>query len=103
MKQKRQRHEGEAAGRRIIRKPEVCRRTGYSPVQLWRLEKQGLFPYRVQLSPMAVGWYEDEVDEWIRSRVRQGGKRPPVQWRGGPTTRNGDGESSKAASISGSR
>lgn len=75
---------GEAAGRRIIRKPEVERLTGYSGVQIWRLEGKGLFPRRVQLSPMAVGWFEDEVFEWIQSRVRQGGKRPPVQYRGGP-------------------
>jgi prophage regulatory protein len=72
---------GEAASRRIIRKPEVERLTGYSAVQIWRLEGRGLFPRRVQLSPMAVGWFEDEVSAWIQSRVRQGGKRPPVRAR----------------------
>ena len=82
MKRKRERN-GEAAERRIIRKPEVVRRTGYSAVQIWRFERDGLFPKRVQLGPMAVGWYENEVDAWVASRIRQGGKRPPVQWRGG--------------------
>ena len=75
---------GEPAHRRIIRKSEVVRRTGYSAVQIWRFERDGLFPKRVLLGPMAVGWYEDEVSEWILSRVRRGGKRPPVQYRGGP-------------------
>jgi prophage regulatory protein len=84
VKRKRER-KGEDAERRIIRKPEVVRRTGYSAVQIWRFERDGLFPKRVQLGPMAVGWFEDEVLDWIQSRVRQGGKRPPVQYRGGQT------------------
>jgi prophage regulatory protein len=102
VKQKRQR-KGEAAERRIIRKPEVRRRTGYSDTSIWRLERNDLFPGRIQIGPMAVGWYEDEVDRWIQTRVRQGGKRPPVQWRGGPTQRKGDGEDPRAASSSEAR
>ena len=66
--------------RRLIRKQEVLHRTGYSHTTIWRLEKAGLFPLRVQLSPMAVGWFEDEVDQWIASRIRRGGKKPSVWW-----------------------
>ena len=66
--------------RRLIRKQEVLHRTGYSHTTIWRLEKAGLFPLRVQLSPMAVGWFEDEVDQWIASRIRRGGvKKPSVR------------------------
>jgi predicted DNA-binding transcriptional regulator AlpA len=66
----------------------VKAKTGYSDTQRWRLEKAGKFPQRVQLTENgAVGSYEDEIDEWIRSRVRQGGKRPSVQWRGGARRR----------------
>jgi len=79
------RKDGEPAARSLIRKPEVRRRTGYSDTTIWRLERDGLFPRRVQIGEMAVGWYEDEISEWIQSRVRQGGKRPTVQYRGGPT------------------
>jgi prophage regulatory protein len=76
----------EPAARRIIRRPEVKRRTGYSGTTIWRKEKEGTFPKHVQLSPdgMAVGWYEDEVDDWIRSRVREPGKRPPAAKRARP-------------------
>ncbi len=64
--------------RSIIRKPSVRRRVGYSDTQIWRLEKVGLFPQRIQLTEGgAVGWYEDEIDEWINHRVRACGKRPP--------------------------
>jgi prophage regulatory protein len=88
---------GEPAERRIIRKPEVRRRTGYSYTSIWREEKAGRFPKRVQLSPMAVGWFEDEVLDWIQSRVRRGGKRPPVQYRDGPTKSKLDGRESEVA------
>jgi predicted DNA-binding transcriptional regulator AlpA len=51
----------------------VARRTGYSPAHFCRLERRGLFPKRVRLTPGtgagwrggAVGWFEDEIDEWL--------------------------------------
>jgi prophage regulatory protein len=67
--------------RNIIRKPAVRKRTGLSDSQVWRLERDGRFPSRVQLSPMAVGWYEDEVDAWVHARVRASGRQPPLPKR----------------------
>jgi len=66
----------EPAPRRLIRKPELLRRVPYSDTTIWREEKAGRFPRRVQLGPGAVGWYEDEIDAWINARIRQAGKRP---------------------------
>ena len=63
--------------RTIIRKRAVRNRIGYSDTQIWRLEKAGKFPQRVQLTEGgAVGWYEDKIDAWVDSRVRAAGKRP---------------------------
>jgi prophage regulatory protein len=65
---------------RIIRRREVCDRTGLSYPTIWRMEHAGQFPTRVQLNPdatginVAVGWLEDEVDEWIHSRIRVAGR-----------------------------
>ena len=56
---------------RVLRAPEVVRRVGYSRMHLWRLERNGLFPKRVQLGPNAVGWLETEIDEWIKARVAE--------------------------------
>jgi predicted DNA-binding transcriptional regulator AlpA len=94
-----------AVARKIIRRATVRDKTGYSDTTIWRLERKGLFPSRLLLSEEggAVGWYEDEVDLWIQTRVRQGGKRPLVQWRGGTTQRQGDGEDPRAASSSEAR
>jgi prophage regulatory protein len=41
-----------------------------SKVTVWRWEKKGEFPQRVNLSPSKVGWYEDEISEWIDTRPK---------------------------------
>jgi predicted DNA-binding transcriptional regulator AlpA len=66
-----------SAPRRIIRKKTASDRTGLSTVQLWRLENVDKFPHRVQLSERATGYYEDEVTDWIRNRIRVAGRRRP--------------------------
>jgi predicted DNA-binding transcriptional regulator AlpA len=62
----------------IIRSSERRKRTGLSDSQTWRLEQVGLHPARVQLSAAAIGWYEDEIDLFVETRPRAGGKRPPL-------------------------
>jgi predicted DNA-binding transcriptional regulator AlpA len=39
-----------------------------SDVSLWRLEKRGEFPQRVQISPGRVGWFESEINAWLQQR-----------------------------------
>jgi prophage regulatory protein len=56
---------------RILRKPEVSKRVGYSAMHIWRLERDGQFPKRIQLGPMAVGWLESEVNDWIKERIAE--------------------------------
>src|SRR5215475_11620853 len=64
--------------RAIIRRPLVRQRTGYSNSTIDRLEKTNEFPKRVQLGERAVGWYADEIDAWITSRVLCFGRRLPA-------------------------
>jgi len=73
----------EPVERKIIRKPKVRELTGYSDTTIWRLEKQGRFPKRVRLGEMSVGWYADEVCEWVRLRLRGMGRQPPLPRRSG--------------------
>jgi predicted DNA-binding transcriptional regulator AlpA len=64
--------------RNIIRKRAVQERTGLSDTTIWRLEKAGDFPARIQITDGgSVGWFADEVDRWVHERVRGAGKRPP--------------------------
>lgn len=46
--------------------------TGLSRVTRWRLESDGKYPKRVQLSPGRVGRIGAEIKEWIESRPRVG-------------------------------
>ncbi|MFY9789189.1 MAG: AlpA family phage regulatory protein [Pseudolabrys sp.] len=41
----------------------------YSKVQIWRLEKQGMFPKRIEIGPGRRAWAEHEIDVWIASRI----------------------------------
>jgi prophage regulatory protein len=56
--------------RMILRKNEVAVMVKLSHPTIWRLEKLGKFPARVKLGDRAVGWYSNEIDEWIKSRER---------------------------------
>jgi prophage regulatory protein len=54
----------------IIRKPEVEAQTGFCGQHIGRLEKKGEFPTRIQLGRNSVGWWQDEIDQWLASRPR---------------------------------
>ena len=62
----------------IIRKRQLKAITGLSPRHIDRLEKSGDFPSRIQLSPRAVGWLSDEVENWVKNRQR-GMMSPPSE------------------------
>ena len=69
----------DASKRKILRRRQVLERTGLSYSTIWRYERDGKFPARVVLtdSGLAVGWYDDEVTEFIASRIRSSGKPIP--------------------------
>jgi prophage regulatory protein len=54
---------------RILRQPEVERRTGVSSDLITLLEEKNQFPRRVPLTARTVGWVEAEVDGWIQERI----------------------------------
>ena len=56
--------------RNILRDKKVQKRTGLGRVQRWRRIKAGTFPPPVQLGPNSIGWYEDEIDQWLADRPR---------------------------------
>ena len=65
--------------KRFIRLPEVMSRTGYGRTSIYRKMEDGSFPKSVKLGgpPLdpsvfdsrAIAWIEDEVDNWIQSRI----------------------------------
>ena len=54
---------------RVLSKRHLKELVLYSPQHVARLEKVGRFPKRVQLGPNRVGWVEDEVLDWLQTRL----------------------------------
>ena len=54
---------------KMLSKKQVTELVLYSPAHIARLEAAGQFPKRVQLGPNRVGWVEDEVLDWLQSRL----------------------------------
>src|SRR5262249_25900270 len=63
------------AARKIIRKSAVKEQTGLSDTTIWREEKAGRFPTRVQITANYVGWFQDETTAWVHEPIR-GSKSP---------------------------
>jgi prophage regulatory protein len=65
---------------RLLPKKEVRARTSLAYATIDRMEKAGRFPTRQRLSDCPrgrVGWYEHEVEDWIRDPL--GYRTPPKE------------------------
>ena len=69
--------------KRFIRLPEVLSRTGYGRTTIYRKMEDGSFPRSVKLDgppkdpnafdSRAIAWIEDEVEQWMESRIEERG------------------------------
>jgi len=55
---------------KILKEEEVVEIVGLSRVSIWRMERSGKFPKRLQLGARKVGWLENEIQGFIASRPR---------------------------------
>jgi prophage regulatory protein len=60
------------SGKRVLSQQAVLARVPVSRTTLWRMERAGLFPRRIQVSTNRVGWIETDVDAWLE------GRKPPT-------------------------
>ncbi|MBN3055184.1 helix-turn-helix transcriptional regulator [Pectobacterium brasiliense] len=63
---------------RLIRFPEVMRKTGFGKAWLYRLISEERFPQPVKIGIRAVVFVENEIDEWIVVAIE---KRKPLRKR----------------------
>ncbi len=56
---------------RILRLQDVRTKTGLSRTGIYERMRDGGFPHPVNLGGRAVGWVEQEVEEWITSRIQK--------------------------------
>jgi predicted DNA-binding transcriptional regulator AlpA len=61
-----------ATGRNVIRGwSGLSKKIKKSRVQGWRDVRAGLLPPPIELGPNSIGWFEDELDQWLASRPRR--------------------------------
>ncbi|VXB61253.1 helix-turn-helix transcriptional regulator [Brevundimonas sp. G8] len=53
---------------RLLPWPEVRKLVGFSRTTAWRMQRAGLFPGPVPVSPGRVGWWESELNAWKQER-----------------------------------
>jgi prophage regulatory protein len=57
--------------RRIMRRDEVERKTGFKRAHIYNLMKEGKFPQAKRIGLRAVGWDSLEIERWVRERLAQ--------------------------------
>jgi prophage regulatory protein len=62
---------------RLLRLPDVLERVGLRRSRLYDLVADGRFPTPVKLGDRAVAWPADEVDDWIRAKIRERDEASP--------------------------
>ncbi len=53
---------------RVLRPAAAAHKLGVSRATVYRWERSGAIPSRIQLGPHAVGWYERDLDEFLERR-----------------------------------
>lgn len=54
-----------------IRLPTAKKRTGLSRSTIYLRMANNEFPHQISLGGRAVGWLEEEIDQWITERIEQ--------------------------------
>jgi prophage regulatory protein len=55
----------------ILRLPSVKARTGLSRSTIYLRIAENRFPRPVLLGDRAVGWVEEEIDDWLAQQIKQ--------------------------------
>lgn len=50
---------------RILRLPAVCEKSGLARSTIYRLMETGKFPRAIKLSERAIGWREEDIEQWL--------------------------------------
>lgn len=64
-------------GERILRLPEVMKRTGLSRSSIYKRIQAHTFPKQKSLGGRCTGWLESEVRVWIANVIAANQQQPP--------------------------
>ena len=54
----------------ILRLPAVQQRTGLSRSTIYLRISEGSFPKPISLGGRAVGWIDEEINEWLNQQIK---------------------------------
>ncbi|MGO3567014.1 MAG: helix-turn-helix transcriptional regulator [Serratia grimesii] len=60
-----------SSSEKLLRLPEVQKRTGYSRAWLYRLMREQRFPAAIKIGSRSIAFIESEIDEWINQRIAE--------------------------------
>lgn len=63
----------------ILRLPAVKARTGLSRSTIYLRISEGRFPKPVSLGARAVGWVDEEIDNWLNKQIEASRKAATVR------------------------
>ena len=63
--------------RKLLRLPEVLRRTGFGRSYIYNLINQEEFPKQIQIRSGAVAWLESEFEAWMEKKIQESRNNPP--------------------------
>lgn len=56
---------------KLIRLPEVQRRTGYGKAWIYKLMADKKFPQSVKIGSRSIAFVEAEVDAWVANKIAE--------------------------------
>ncbi len=62
---------------KLLRLPEVLRRTGFGRSHIYNLIHQEEFPKQIQISSGAVAWLESEFEAWMNKKIQESRNNTP--------------------------
>ena len=62
---------------KLIRLPEVLRRTGFGRSHIYNLINRGEIPKQIQISSGAVAWLESEFETWMDKKIQESRNNAP--------------------------
>lgn len=67
----------------ILRRQQVQERTGLPRSTIYQLMSEGAFPRPIRLAARAVGWIEQDIQEWLLKRAEQSRRHMTASESGG--------------------
>jgi prophage regulatory protein len=55
----------------VLRKKQVLRMIGLSASTVYSMQKAGVFPQPIKLSPRTTGWLTSDIERWLASRAAE--------------------------------